>query len=61
MLGAGEHYALEVKGDSMIVVGIFDGDYVVVRRQNHANDGTIVAALISLGLLWQLWRMRPGR
>ena len=38
---------LEIKGDSMIDVGIFDGDYVVVRRQSHANDGTIVAALIN--------------
>ena len=37
---------LEIKGDSMIDVGIYDGDYVVVRRQSHASDGTIVAALI---------------
>ena len=36
----------EVKGDSMIDVGIFDGDYVVIRRQSHAGDGAIVAALI---------------
>ncbi|MFQ5516915.1 MAG: transcriptional repressor LexA [Acidimicrobiia bacterium] len=39
-------FMLAVRGDSMIDVGIFDGDYVVVRRQPHADDGTIVAALI---------------
>ena len=39
-------FMLEIKGDSMIDIGIFDGDYVVVRRQSHASDGTIVAALI---------------
>lgn len=39
-------FMLEIKGDSMIDVGIFDGDYVVVRKQSHASDGTIVAALI---------------
>jgi repressor LexA len=37
---------LEIKGDSMIDAGILDGDYVVVRKQSHASDGTIVAALI---------------
>ncbi len=37
---------LRVRGDSMIDVGIFDSDYVVVRRQPHARDGQIVAALI---------------
>ncbi|MEO0428808.1 MAG: transcriptional repressor LexA [Pseudomonadota bacterium] len=44
--GAGEHYALEVKGDSMIDAGIHDGDVVVVRRQQTANNGDIVVALI---------------
>ena len=39
-------FMLEFKGDSMIDVGIYDGDYVVVGRQSHASDGTIVAALI---------------
>jgi len=42
----GEHYALEVKGDSMIEAGIFEGDVVVVRRQDTAENGDIVVALI---------------
>ncbi|MHA1527517.1 MAG: transcriptional repressor LexA, partial [Alphaproteobacteria bacterium] len=47
MLSAsGEHYALEVKGDSMIEAGIFEGDIVVVRRQDAADNGDIVVALI---------------
>ncbi len=47
MLSAsGEHYALEVKGDSMIEAGIFEGDIVVVRRQDSADNGDIVVALI---------------
>jgi SOS-response transcriptional repressor LexA len=37
---------LEVKGDSMIDAGILDGDYVVVRRQDDARDGEIIAALV---------------
>lgn len=43
---SGEHYALEVKGDSMIDAGIQEGDVVVVRRQSTANTGDIVVALI---------------
>ena len=43
---AGEHYALEVKGDSMIEAGIFEGDIVVIRRQNTADNGDVVVALI---------------
>jgi repressor LexA len=46
LLGAGEHYALEVSGDSMIEAGIFDGDYALVRRTETARDGEIVVALI---------------
>ena len=47
MLSAsGDHYALEVKGDSMIEAGIFEGDIVVVRRQDTADTGDIVVALI---------------
>jgi repressor LexA len=47
MLSAsGEHYALEVKGDSMIEAGIFEGDIVVIRRQETADTGDIVVALI---------------
>jgi len=45
-LGGGEHYALEVRGDSMIDAGILDGDVVVIRRQDTANTGDIIVALI---------------
>ncbi|MEO1613596.1 MAG: transcriptional repressor LexA [Pseudomonadota bacterium] len=41
-----EHYALEVKGDSMIEAGIHEGDIVVVKRQDAADDGDIVVALV---------------
>ena len=46
MLGGGEHYALEVKGDSMIEAGILDGDTVVIRRGDTAQGGEIVVALV---------------
>ncbi len=46
MLTPGEHYALEVRGDSMIEAGIFDADTVVIRRQDTAETGDIVVALI---------------
>jgi repressor LexA len=46
MLGRGEHFALEVAGDSMIEAGIFDGDTVVVQRGDTADNGAIVVALI---------------
>jgi len=42
----GEHYALEVRGDSMIEAGILDGDIVVIRRQDVANTGDVIVALI---------------
>jgi repressor LexA len=41
-----DHFALTVSGDSMIGAGIFDGDLVVIRAQDHAADGDIVAALL---------------
>lgn len=44
--GGGGHYALEVKGDSMIGVGINDGDVVVIREMDAADDGDIVVALV---------------
>lgn len=44
--GAGHHYALEVKGDSMIEAGINDGDVVVIREQGTADNGEIVVALV---------------
>ena len=46
LLGPGEHYALEVSGDSMIEAGIFDGDFALVLRTNTARDGEIVVALV---------------
>jgi repressor LexA len=46
MLGAGEHFVLEVQGDSMINAGILDGDFVVIRRTDTANSGDIVVALV---------------
>src|ERR1043165_5615446 len=46
MLGTGEHYALEVRGDSMIEAGIFDGDTVVIKKQDTAATGEIVVALV---------------
>lgn len=46
LAGAGAHYALEVKGDSMIEAGINDGDVVVIRETSVADDGDIVVALV---------------
>lgn len=46
MLGGGEHYALEVRGDSMIEAGIFDGDTVIIHKQETAGNGEIVVALV---------------
>jgi repressor LexA len=46
MLNSGEHFALEVKGDSMIDAGIFDGDTVVIRKTDTATNGDIVVALV---------------
>lgn len=46
MLGNGEHYALEVAGDSMVEAGILDGDTVIIRKGETAENGQIVVALI---------------
>ncbi|MGB8601873.1 MAG: transcriptional repressor LexA [Rhizomicrobium sp.] len=46
MIGSGDHYALEVAGDSMINAGILDGDTVIIRHVDTANNGDIVVALI---------------
>ncbi len=46
MLGGGEHFALEVKGDSMIDAGIFDGDTIVIRKGDTAINGDIIVALV---------------
>ncbi|MXQ10941.1 transcriptional repressor LexA [Microvirga makkahensis] len=45
-LSQGDHFALEVRGDSMVEAGILDGDLVVIRRQDTANTGDIIVALI---------------
>lgn len=46
LLGPGEHYALEVSGDSMVDAGILDGDIAIIRRVATADNGTIVVALV---------------
>ena len=46
LLGPGDHYALEVSGDSMVDAGILDGDYALIRRCDTARDGDIVVALV---------------
>lgn len=46
LLGKGDHYALEVEGDSMIEAGIHDGDTVIIQRTETADSGTIVVALV---------------
>jgi repressor LexA len=46
MIGKGEHFALEIKGDSMVGEGILDGDTVIIRRSDTAESGEIVVALV---------------
>jgi repressor LexA len=46
MLGAGEPYALEVDGDSMVDVGIYDGDTIIIERTDTVDNGAIAVALI---------------
>jgi repressor LexA len=46
ILGGGEHYVLEVEGDSMIHAGIFNGDYAIIRKVDTANSGDTVVALV---------------
>jgi repressor LexA len=46
LLGGGDHYALEVAGDSMVEAGILDGDTVIIQRCDTADNGSIVVALI---------------
>lgn len=46
MIGSGEHYMLEIDGDSMIEAGILNGDFVVIRKGETANAGEIVVALV---------------
>lgn len=46
LIAGGEHFALEVRGDSMIEAGIFDGDTVLIKRSDNADNGEIVVALV---------------
>jgi repressor LexA len=46
LLGPGEHFVLEVQGDSMINAGILDGDHVIIKKGSTANSGEIVVALV---------------
>lgn len=46
LLGPGEHYALEVSGDSMVEAGILDGDFALIQKADTARDGDIVVALV---------------
>jgi len=46
LLGPGEHFGLEVAGDSMVEAGILDGDFVVIQRGDTADNGQIVVALV---------------
>jgi repressor LexA len=46
LIGRGEHYALEVAGDSMVDAGILDGDTVIIQRCDTADNGAIVVALV---------------
>ena len=46
LVGTGEHYALEVEGDSMVEAGIHDGDQVIIQRCSDAESGAIVVALV---------------
>ena len=58
MLRSGEHYALEISGDSMIGAGILDGDTVIIRKADTARNGEIVVALLEdeEATLKRLWR-----
>jgi repressor LexA len=47
LLGPGEHYALEVSGDSMVEEGILDGDFALIRKVDVAREGEIVVALVN--------------
>lgn len=46
LIAGGEHFALEVRGDSMIEAGIFDGDTVLIKRSDSADNGEIIVALV---------------
>jgi repressor LexA len=62
MLGSGDHYALEIAGDSMIQAGIMDGDTVVIRKADRADNGQIVVALVGGDqVTLKRWRLRGDK
>ncbi len=62
MLGAGDHYALEISGDSMIQAGILDGDTVIIRKANRADNGQIVVALVeNENVTLKRWRLKGNK
>lgn len=62
MIGQGDHYALEVAGDSMINAGIMDGDTVIIRNTAHADNGQIVVALVdNEQVTLKRWRLRGDK
>jgi repressor LexA len=60
MLGKGDHFVLQVKGDSMKEDGILDGDFIVVRRQETAENGQTVVALINNEATVKKYYQREG-
>lgn len=61
MLGDGVHFALTIRGDSMIGAGLLHGDYVVVKQQREANNGDIVVAMIGGDATVKRYFREPGR
>ena len=61
LLGSGEHYALEVRGDSMIDAGIHDGDLLVVDRSVEATDGKVVIVSVNGELTVKRLRRSKGK
>jgi len=59
--GKGDFFALQVKGDSMINTGIFDGDLAIIKKQNTANNGDIIAALIDEEATLKRYRNDKGK
>ena len=61
MFGNGEYFALHVRGDSMIDGGIFDGDIAIIKQQNTANNGDIVAALLDEEATLKTFQKKSGK
>lgn len=61
MFKSGEHFALRVKGDSMIDAGIADGDIAIIKKQKTANNGEIVAALIDDEATLKTFKKQKGK